>query len=82
MLPSEPKQSNKNTMSSRLIIELSETCGCFYCLQLFPPEKIKHWSYNGKEAICPHCNVNSVVGDKSGFVVDKKFLKDMHKIWY
>ena len=33
-------------------------------------------------AICPHCGVDSVIGEKSGFPITQEFLKAMHKRWF
>src|SRR5262249_35992236 len=45
-------------------LERSEKCGCFYCLAVFTPRDITHWLNEGDgTALCPHCTVDSVVGD-------------------
>jgi hypothetical protein len=82
MTPFEQNQAYKKSINHRQDIENSGICGCFYCLQTFPPSKIRHWTDNEKTAICPLCNVDSVIGDKSGFVIDKKFLKAMKSVWF
>ena len=34
---------------------------CYYCQSFFPRERIKKYVDNGKTALCPVCNVDSVV---------------------
>lgn len=58
----------------------SESCGCFYCLDTYPPNRIEDWTDEGRTAICP-CGVDSVVGSASGRV-DPLFLKSMRAYWF
>ena len=62
----------------------SAICGCFYCLETFPPTEIEDWADDGPPtALCPRCGIDSVIGDASGFpVVDKAFLGDMNMYWF
>ena len=62
-------------------------CGCFYCLNIFSPSKIEEWCpevEDGKEvtAICPHCGVDSVIGESCGFPITQEFLMRMHEWWF
>ncbi|MGJ0394110.1 MAG: cytoplasmic protein [Methylocystis sp.] len=71
--------------SSRHSEELrgSKTCGCFYCLAVFPPTEIADWIDDYDTALCPRCGVDSVVGDGSGFpVTDGGFLAAMKGHWF
>lgn len=78
-------------------IARSETCGCFYCLEVFPPMDVRDWiDVNGHEegpprrgdrtpatALCPRCGIDSVLGSASGFPVDDpEFLRRMHERWF
>ena len=52
-------------------IERSATCGCFYCLAMFPPAEILDWVDGpldagldaGVTALCPRCGIDSVLPD-------------------
>ncbi|MCI8914627.1 MAG: cytoplasmic protein [Lawsonibacter sp.] len=62
-------------------------CGCFYCLKIFTPLEIEEWcpeEEDGEEvtAICPHCGVDSVIGDNCGFPITQEFLAAMHGRWF
>lgn len=46
---------NKNTLLA------SQKAGCYYCMNTFDTKDIKEWVDNGETAVCPHCNVDSVV---------------------
>ncbi len=65
----------------------SEICGCFYCLETFPPSEIEEWTdqdFEDKEetALCPKCGIDSVIGSASGFPITKEFLLRMHNHWF
>jgi hypothetical protein len=63
----------------------SRVCACFYCCRIFEPCRIEKWidDRGGRTAQCPHCLVDSVIGDASGYPVDDiEFLKAMHDRWF
>jgi hypothetical protein len=65
----------------------SEKCGCFYCLEIFSPAKIEEWvdedeNEIGRTALCPFCEIDSVIGSKSGVPITKEFLKAMNQVWF
>lgn len=77
------EEAHKKTVHSRSEIEKSNKCGCFYCLQVFDPEYIQVWSDNNDTPICPHCYIDSVIGDAQGYpATDIEFLKEMNKIFF
>ena len=65
----------------------SHVCSCFYCLKSFSPIEIVEWvdedNPKGKTPLCPHCGIDSVIGDKSGFPIgDQNFLKEMNAFYF
>ncbi len=69
---------------NRSELEASEVCGCFYCLETFKPEKVEQWLTEGPgTAVCPECQIDSVLGSASGYpVCEPKFLQAMHVRWF
>jgi len=69
-------------------LKKDKVCGCFYCLRIFSPSEIEYWLIddNGSDrygtAICPYCDIDSVIGESSGFPITKEFLEGMHKKWF
>lgn len=61
----------------------SELCGCFFCCKTFKPDEIIDWieDKNGETAICPHCDIDSVLSDKYP-IKDDDFLSEMNKYWF
>ncbi|AQU77131.1 MULTISPECIES: cytoplasmic protein [Priestia] len=58
-------------------------CGCFYCLEIFHPSEIKEWIDNNEStALCPYCEIDSIIGQSSGFSITKEFLSEMNKYWF
>jgi hypothetical protein len=65
----------------------SETCGCFYCLERFPPTEITEWcdedsASEGQTALCPRCGIDSVIGSASGLPITVEFLQAMKSRWF
>lgn len=67
---------------NRPVIERSTLCGCFHCLGTYPPTQVIEWVRACETAICPHCGIDSVIGDASGLPVTKEFLDQMHERWF
>ena len=69
-------------------LKKDKVCGCFYCLKIFSPSEIEDWLIADNDcdkygtAICPYCDIDSVIGESSGFPITKEFLEGMHKRWF
>jgi hypothetical protein len=79
-------KAHKHTEFQQEILK-SNVCGCFYCLEIFSPDEIDDWhGEDCKEyepvALCPKCNIDSVVGSASGFPIKRAFLLKMHEFWF
>lgn len=79
-------QAHDHSDRHRNELEQSEICGCFYCLRIFKPSLIEDWieeeSRHIDTALCPYCNIDSVIGSKSGYPITKSFLKQMKSYWF
>jgi hypothetical protein len=56
--------------------ELTDRCSCYHCLAEFDVEEIKEWTDQGETAICPHCNIDSVLP-----ISDAELLKNIQTYW-
>ncbi len=78
--------AHKHSIFHKSEILQSEICGCFYCLEIFPPNKIERWvdeDINPEQtALCPECDIDSVIGSASGFPITKEFLAKMRNHWF
>ena len=74
--------AHKNVFTNKEEVLASSLCGCFHCLSKFKPEEVTEWGDRGQSAICPKCKTDSVLGNKSGFSLDRRFLKKMKEFWF
>jgi hypothetical protein len=81
---SEPDyiRAHKHCFKNREEIVKSAMCGCFYCLAIFPPSDVTHWIDESQTAMCPKCDIDSVIGSESGFLIDARLLKQMESHWF
>ncbi|WP_439879774.1 hypothetical protein ACSX1A_11375 [Pontibacter sp. MBLB2868] len=79
-------KAHTHCYSHREEVLASEVCACFYCQNTFAPNEIKEWfeeSDGGMTAVCPKCNIDSVLGSKSGLpITDKEFLDEMTEYFF
>lgn len=76
---------NASTFNKDIVLDTK--CGCFHCLEIFSPSEIEEWCCeveDGEEvtAICPHCGIDSVIGESSGFPISRDFLQLMRQKWF
>lgn len=85
-MPKEFYEAAEHAGSHRDEINASKLCGCYYCESIFKPGEITEWITppgGTAFAMCPHCGIDAVIGDKSGYpVADKSFLAEMHTYWF
>ena len=81
-------KAHKYSNNHKPELEKDNKCGCFYCLQIYNPKEIKEWIIANNScdrrgtAICPKCDIDSVIGESSGFPITKEFLIAMNKHWF
>lgn len=77
-------KASDNARDNHAEISASAVCGCFSCLATFPPAEIERWFNEGAgTAVCPECQIDSVLGSASGLPVDDRdFLKAMQSRWF
>ena len=81
-------KAHKFASNNMQALKSDRICGCFYCISIFAPKEIKEWiiadnpSDKHGTAVCPHCGVDSVIGESSGFPITKEFLQAMYQRWF
>ena len=69
--------------SNRDEIRASDLCGCFRCLAVFPPGRVRLWIGDGDfSALCPECGIDSVIGSASELPITAEFLTRMNQHWF
>lgn len=76
------KLAHKHSSKHRAEILSSLACGCFFCLSIYPPSDVVEWTDEDQTAICPECDIDSVIGDASGYPITAEFLTSMKKQWF
>ncbi len=67
-------------------IERSNSCGCFYCVRIFPANQINEW-IDGIDlprpvtALCPHCGIDAILPDAS-IDITAELLAEMRRVWF
>ena len=75
-------KAHKFCSNHKIAIKNSKLCGCFDCLEIFPPEKIKEWIDKSQTAMCPFCHIDSVLPENEGYEINHSFLKEMNEYWF
>ena len=75
-------KAHAHSSKHREELQASQACGCFFCQEIFSPERIEEWCDKGQTAICPSCGIDAVIGSESGFPITKAFLGRMHEFWF
>lgn len=70
--------AHKHSSKHRAQLEASNACACFFCFRKFGHAEIKKWVDAGQTALCPHCGIDSVLGNAS-VRIDDAFLRNMHQ---
>lgn len=65
-------------------IKDSNMCGCFYCGRIFPASEVTDYTneFDGYTALCPICEIDSVIPDIYGDKITSRFLKKMYRYWF
>jgi len=64
------------------LLEKSNKCYCFYCLQTFESSEIKSFLDNEQTAMCPSCMIDSIIPDSIDETIDENTLSMMHEYWF
>ena len=78
------KKAHDHAVNHRAELRASKHCGCFHCGEVFRPTEITEWMKDSTDhtAFCPHCDIDAVIGDASGYPLTEEFLSAMRLRWY
>lgn len=77
------KNAHRFCTNHREALSRDTICGCFHCLRIYSPSEITKWLRDeAGTALCPHCGVDAVLGESSGYPITKEFLTEMHAAWF
>ena len=76
------------SMYNKKSFSIPQKCGCFYCLKTFSSDEIEEYVDEKDEndengtALCPYCDIDSVIGETSGYPPTRLFLLGMYNTWF
>lgn len=70
------------SMNNKTTITQSNNVGCYSCLKIYPKEEVITFTDMGKTGVCPHCLVDTIVGDSCGFTLNEEILTKAKKYWF
>ncbi len=78
------EDASKYSINNRESLSKSKTAGCYYCLKIFKPSDVtEYWTTEFEDTgVCPHCGIDSVIGDDPGFDITDDLLKKLKKYWF
>lgn len=77
-------KAHKLSSNNKTLILNSEYCGCFYCIKIFNYNDIDEWILGSVDdtALCPYCQVDSVIPSSQLYQLDILFLEKMYEVWF
>ena len=75
------KVAHQFCTNNQKAISKSKNCGCFYCMKIFPASEVEDFLAKENTALCPKCNIDSVICDKD-VDFDEQFLQKMNEYWF
>lgn len=76
------KSAHKHSYCNKDELSKSVTVGCFFCKSIFKSNQIIKYIDDSLTGLCPECEIDSLIGDASGFEINRTFLKQMYDFWF
>lgn len=74
---------HNQAFKNKELLNKSTHVGCFACTVQFTPDKIEHYVDLGETALCPYCDIDSVIPlDDQEENTREELLVDMHKAFF
>jgi len=76
-------EAHKFSFNNMADLKHLQKCGCFCCTKIFMSDEIKDYIDDKPygTAICPYCDIDSIIGETSGYPITKEFLSSMQRYW-
>lgn len=63
---------------NKSLVQGSKSVGCYHCGKVFEPKEVTLYTDGDQTCLCPHCGVDSLIGDMTGFPVTESSMQDAH----
>lgn len=74
--------AHKHSSNNHEEIKKSSNTGCFHCLVIEDKQNEYKLIDRGRTVLCPHCEIDSIIGSASGFPITEEFLKAMNQYYF
>lgn len=75
------KKIYKLTINNKNFVLNSDKVGCFFCKNIFSSKEIVNYVDDGTTAICPKCDIDSIVCDSIADV-NEPMLNALHTFYF
>lgn len=77
-------EAHKFSFNNMADLKQQQKCGCFYCTEIFTSDEIEEYIDDKPygTALCPFCDIDSVIGESSGYHITEEFLSRMQRYWF
>ena len=77
------KMLHRQSIGNKARLADANHCGCFSCLSHFAVAKVEYWDdEDDQTAVCPHCGIDSVIGEYEDQRVPDDLLKAMNEEYF
>lgn len=74
----DPEHAIVLSRNNRGQIKDGTPCGCYFCTTISKGYEITEWCDDGQTALCPHCDIDSVIPNET----DVDYLKASFERWF
>ena len=77
--------AHSRCIRNREVLQRVDRCGCFYCLAIFDSQEMEERideDEGGDTALCPRCEIDSVLPESDEYPLTKDFLRRMYDHWF
>ena len=60
----------------------SSKCYCFYCKKEMEAKEINKYIDNDSTALCPYCEIDSIIPDSIDENIDSLIIDELNKYWF
>lgn len=64
------------------LISKASKCYCFYCKHAFDSNEINNYIDDGQTALCPNCDIDSIIPDSIDEKINESIIDEMNKYWF
>lgn len=82
----QAKLAHTLSVDNKMMLKSANLCACFYCGTVFNYSDIKNWisglTDESDTALCPYCQIDSVIPKDDRYRLTPDFLNYMYQRWF